>query len=466
MIIENIKKNFIDNNRYLFIIISIIFGLCYLFEVPHGDDAELYLIESGKLVDCYKTALLLTRGSLYSLLTNTFIMYINSGPFYIFIILIMIIMYIMLETLRELFSKGKENENIINIFIICMVCAYPFVDMTSAGWIDTTLSYFMPVTFTFVSLIPIKRIYKNEQIKKYEYVVYLLSLLIAIDNTQAMAFLLVCYLSFAIYYFIKKDNNNYLIIALVLIFIAAYLVLTSPRFSGRVLDEIIRRFPTYGMINFLNKVDLGIFPTIRWIFFGNNIFVYVCLCTLALIIFNKYKNTIYRIISIFPILICAVFRSYINSNLAINAYDFRPIEYGTSLYGLFNLESIYSIYLPIQYAVLCLLLLLITLEILIIADKIEDYIIIFVVLAAGFGTRFVMAFTPTVFASHLRTYIYFAFSIILITIFLFSKNINLINRKYNKFISIVLFVIAVIMLGYFFAYVYNYMGSSLFDLLR
>lgn len=462
----NIKSKFIDNNRYLFVVTSIIFGLCYLFQVPHGDDVNFYVVESGKLIDCFNKSLLLTEGSFYSLLTNTFVMYINNGPFWIFILIMMITMYIMQESMREIFSKGNKNERIINTFIACIICAYPFVDMASAGWIDTSLSYFLPITFTFVALIPIKKIYNNEIIKGYEYFIYIISLLIAIDNTQAVAMLLVCYLSFLIYSFITKKKNTYTYVVLLLIGIFAILAVTSPRFATRTRNEIVRNFPTYAMINFINKLDLGILPTFRWIFFADNFFVFICLLVFSIFIFKKYHNISYRALSILPLVCCIVCRNSINSNLSINAYDLKPIEYGSSNYGLFNVKAVFNDSILWQYIVLCGLLIVMVLEIILLVDELDDLIAICVLLIAGFGTRFAMALTPTVFASQLRTYIYFAFSIIAVTIYIFRINIKLINNKYYKYLEYILIICTILMLGYFFVYVYNYMGSSLFELLR
>lgn len=463
---KNKITKLINNSQLLFAITSILFGLCFLFQVPHGDDIAYYYVESGKIIDCFNKCLQLTRGSIYTLFTNTFIMYVINKPLIVFIVVISITMFIMLNTMRELFSKGNKNENIINLFIICMVCSYSYIDMSSAGWLDTTLSYFMPTTFCFVSLIPIKKILKNETITKLEFIIYLVSILIAIDNVQAMAMLIACYFIFLIYAFATKKKNLFLIIAFIMICASAVLALTSPRFAYRTTTEIIKRYPTIGMTNFVSKIDLGIFPTIRWIFFGDNPFVLICLIIFAILIFISYKNTIYRIISIVPIILSLLFKNYINSNLSINAYDLKPIEFGTSNYGLFNLESVYSNSLLLQYSILCLLITLIIIEIVLLSKDNLQLLIIFTLLASGFGTRFAMAFTPTVFASHLRTYIYFAFSIIAITIYIFANNIDKINSKYYFLLSLFFVILSSMSLMYFFIYVYNYMGESIFNLIK
>lgn len=461
---KKFKKRYIINGRYLFIITSILFGLCYLFEVPHGDDVNFYYVESGKLIDCFNKSLLLTKGSFYSLFTNTYIMYINNKPLFVFILVMMATMFIMQEAMRELFSKNRNNEKIINCFIACAVCSYSFVDMASAGWVDTSMSYFLPVTTTFVSLIPLKKIYKNEKINNLEYFIYIIALFIAIDNTQAMAMLLVCYGSFVIYLLINRKKQLYIFFMFVVIILFAFMALTSPRFSGRVIGETIKRLPTIGKLNFLSKVDLAVFPTIRWIFYGDNFFTILVLIIFIMFIFKKYKTPVYRIISILPLIIILFTRPYINGNLSINAYDLGPIEFGTSNYGLFNVYSVYTIDLSIQYIILCSLIIIVVIEMILLLDNIYDLLITFIILGAGFGTRAAMAFTPTVFASHLRTYIYLGFSIIAATIFIFSKNIVLIDANQKKKLGIVLVIACILMLGYFFVYVYNYMGSSLLDL--
>lgn len=462
---KSFKEKYIDNNRYLFIITSILYGLCFIVEKPHGDDVEYYLIESGLFSDMLDRVLLLTKG-IYTTVTNIYVMYLINRPLWLFILSMIVSMYILLESLRVLFSKGHKHEKYINIFIAFAACTYSFIDFASSGWRNCPTSYFIPLVFLVNALIPIKKVLNNEKFEKYEYVLYLISMYLGADNPQGTFILLFLYTSFTIYLLINKKKEPYIIVLFLFTVLDLILFLTSKRYEGRTFTETYKRFPVIGMVSFLGKVDLGLFGTIRWIFFGDHTSAISILILFAIVMFAKYKNKSLRIISLIPIALCLLFRNMINNNLSLNAYDLLIEEFGSSNYALFNVESVYSINTYIQYVVMFALMALVIYEFYLLTDNVMQFIIIMFILAAGFGSRMMMAFSPTVFASHLRPFIYLAYSIIIVMIMIYRINIDKLSIKTIKIVSYASILVTIANLGYFFLYVYNYLGSSFFDLFK
>lgn len=462
---KSFKEKYIDNKRYLFIITSVLYGLCFIVEKPHGDDVEYYLIESGLFSDMLDRVLMLTKG-IYTTITNIYVIYLINGPLWLFILSMIISMYILLESLRILFSKNHKYEKYINIFIAFAACSYSFIDYASSGWRNCPTSYFIPLAFLVNALIPIKKVLNNEKFEKYEYVLYFISMYLGADNPQGTLILLFLYLSFTIYLLINKKKNPYIIILFLFTVLDLILMLTSKRYEGRTFTETYNRYPVMGMMSFIGKVDLGLFTTIRWIFFGDNVFTISILVLFAIVMFAKYENESLRIISIVPVALCLLFRNMINSNLSLNAYDILIEEFGTSNYALFNVESVYSFNTYIQYIVMFALMALVIYELYLLTDNILQFIIIMFILSAGFGSRMMMAFSPTIFASHLRPFIYLAYMIIIVMIMIYRINIDKLSNKTIKIVSYVSILVAVGNLGYFFLYVYNYLGHSIFDLFR
>ena len=463
--IEKFKKNYIENNRYLFIVTSIMYGLCFLFQKPHGDDVNYYMVESGLLSEIVYKVLLLTKG-IYTTVTNLYVMYIINAPMVLFIVIMMLTMYLLLNSLRELLSKNHKYEWYLNAFIAFSACTYSFVDYASSGWINASTSYFIPTVFIVTSLIPIKRLLKNEPIKKIEYPLFFISTYLGADNPQGTVILLFLYLITVIYMIVNKKINPYIIVLFLLTVFDLLLVFTSKRYEVRTINETVKRFPTMGMFNLISKIELGVFTTIRWIFFGDHTIAFTAMILFSVLLFSKYKNISIRILSLLPLPICFLFKDYINSNLSINAYDLTVTEFGSSNYGLFNLESVFRIDTFIQYIIMCGLMIIIVYEIYLLIDKTEDLIIVMALLAAGFGSRMMMAFTPTVFASHLRPFIYLGYMIIISMIKIYSINIHLLNKKNANSIVILSVIGIIINLSYFFVYVYNYMGHSIFEIFR
>lgn len=464
--INRIKKNYIYNYRFLFIIESILFGLCFVYEVPHGDDITLAALDDVNVVTIFNRVMKSVNGNYASSLTGFLTAFLNNMPRFVFVIAMMITMYILLETLRYLFSKDTEKEKYLNVFILFAALSYSFVDMQSAGWIVTTCCYLVPAVFSIVALIPIKKIIKNELFKPWEYFVSIFAIVFSGNQPQGMALQLICYFAVTIYCLVKKKNNKFIYVCFIITIINALFTFTSGWHLSRGAAEAIKWMPAINMYNLINKLDIGLSSSFGWLFFGDNLFTFFTLATFTFLIFTRYNNTIIRIMSCIPEVLCFLFRKMYMNNMSINAFEIKPKDLGTSNFGLFNLESINSISTYLLFFAICIILILIIVEIYLLIDDYSDLIQILVLLAAGFGSRMALAFTPNVFASAQRTFIYLDFCVIITCIKVYTVNINYINEKVLKIVTILLCLASILPLGYFFAYVYNYRGRSLLELFR
>lgn len=464
--INRIKKNFINNNRYLFIISSILFGLCFVFEHPHGDDVTIAHIENFNFQLIIDRVLTTVKGSYASFYTGVITGIFNNLPRIYFVIFMSIILFIAQEGMRLLFSKNSNKEKYINVFIVFAVLSYSFVDMQSAGWIVTTCCYLVPAAFSLFALLPIKKFLKNEKIEIWEYLVCTFSIILTANQPQGMALLLICYIGVMLFSIINKRINKYVLLCFIIILVNVYFTLTSNWHMSRVAIETAKRMPMINMFNLINKIDIGLSSSFGWLFFGDNPFIIYTLIVFSLLIFIKYKNLLFRVISIIPELLILIFRKSFLTNMSINAFEIRPEELGSSNYGLFNLDSINKASTYFLFFAMCTILIIIIIELVLLTDNNQQLIILLVLLAAGFGSRFALSFTPNVFASQQRTFIYLDFSIIASCICIYSINVKLLSEKFLKYFNYILCFGSLLSLGYFFAYVYNYGGSSLFDLFR
>lgn len=464
--INKVKKNYIDNNRYLFIIASVLFGLCYVYEVPHGDDINASYIENASIKTILDACIKSFKNTYASSIVGSFTAFLTNTPRVYFIVSMMITMYILFESLRSLFSKGSKHEKDLNTFIVFAAVTYSFIDMQSAGWIVTTCCYFVPAVFFVTSLIPIKKVLKNETFKTYEYIIYTFAMLFSGNQPQGMAVQLVSYSAIIIYCIFNKKNNKYIYLCFAITIMNLYFTFTSNWHLSRIAGDVIKRMPTINMYNFINKLDIGLSSSFGWLFFGSNLFLIFTLIVFTFLIFIRYKNKLIRFLSIIPEILCFVSKNSFINNMSINAFEISPIDLGTSNYGLFNLESINNISTYLLYFSMSIILIIIIVEIFLLTDNINDFIQIIVLLSAGFGSRLALAFTPNIFASAQRTFVYLNFTVILTCVYVYTININYINKNCVNFITRILSVCFILPLGYFFVYVYNYRGKSLLETLR
>ena len=461
------KKNYIDNNRYIFIIVSVLFGLCFIVQKTHGDDfGPLHSVMPFSFTNIIKLAFVRSEHTFNRFLAYLVCITINSCPLYVFVITMMIAMYVLLNSLRELFTKNNRYEKYLNVLVAFLVMTYSYSDMASAGWIITSTMHFLIVAFAYLSLIPIKKVYNSEKISTIELIAYIVILIYASNMEQGMAFTFVCYVTSSIYFAFKKRKCKEIYILTCISIMCAFITVISRIGTERSYNEIIKYFPTIGMINVISKIEIGLSSSLYWLFFENHFFTIIVFMIFTLFIFAKYRNIFYRTLSILPEAMIIFLKGYMSSNISVNAFEIKPIELGTSNFGLINLISINNISTYVQYFIYTLLITITIVEIYLLVDKFEDFLLITVLLIGGFGSRMAIALTPNVFISHFRTCIYFAFSIIVIGIKIYQINIDKISDKFNKYLNYAYLLGTCMMLLYTFVYIYNYMGSSLFELLK
>ncbi|MEW9937948.1 DUF6056 family protein [Clostridium butyricum] len=331
-----------------------------------------------------------------------------------------------------------EDENKKNWIISLFILIYPFAYMASAGWMATTVNYLWPLSLGIFSLIPIRKIINNNRIAWYEAILYILATIFVTNLEQAVMFIPI-YSFYLIYFWIKKNRKYNWILLLQVILSAINLIykLTCPGSQVRTESEIITWFPDYNMLSFIDKIKLGLTSTAgQYITTTNTIFLIITF-SIMYIIWKKYEDTLYRWISAIPFAIGVImgllndkiiemfpfmeniFKKQIqgiNDFIEINAYNFEYIQYYFTI--------IVSI-IVFGLIVLCIYLIFEN------SFKTINYIGAFLL---AFASRMIMSFSPTIYASSLRTYIFLDFIFIILGIVIYLEIDKLLtSKKKNEF---------------------------------
>ncbi|NFO13793.1 hypothetical protein FDB34_06155 [Clostridium botulinum] len=346
------------------------------------------------------------------------------------------IIVLLAYSLSKLIDYEEENKKnwIISLFILI----YPFAYMASAGWMATTINYLWPLSLGIFSLIPIKKIINKNRIEWYESIFYILAT-IFVTNLEQAVIIIPIYLFYLIYFWVKKNRKYNWILILQIILSCTNLIykLTCPGSRARTESEIITWFPDYNMLSFIDKIKLGLTSTVgQYITTTNTIFL-ITTFGVMYIIWNKYEDNLYRGISSIPFTIAVIlgvlndkiiemfpfmengFKKQIqgiNDFIEINAYNFEYIQY--------YLTIIVSI-VVFGLIVLCIYLIFEN------SFKTINYIGAFLL---AFASRMIMSFSPTIYASSLRTYIFLDFIFIILGIVIYLQMDKLLMpKKRNHF---------------------------------
>lgn len=307
-----------------------------------------------------------------------------------------------------------KNIKFKNWLIFALVILYSFTDMSSAGWIATTLNYIWPFSFGLYILTAIKKYKNNIKIKWYEYILYTLATVYAANEEQMNVVLFCALLMCGIYFGVNKKPAVFLWFLEAITIAELIFILTCPGNAARAVAEV-HWMPDYPMLSLVDKVYLAFAETVN-VFLQSNNYIFIIFCSiLCFCMFLKTKNIWHRFVAAIPVCIILVhsFLGISPGSGRLGIFADRAVAIDASNY--FNL----SLYVPI--IIYILLIACIMLSIFVLYDLTLDFLINIIVLGIGLATRIIMGFSPTLYASSNRTFIYLYMAFIFCTIFMVYK---------------------------------------------
>jgi len=381
------------------------------------------------------------------LIIEFIMMGILTTSFMIWRILDSLMIGLLAFVLSKMFNYEKSAIN--NWLIVLFMLMYNWIDMSSAGWVATTLNYNWPLTFGLLSLIAVKKIVENKKIKWYEYIIYVLAGLYASNEEQMCIILIpICIVSIIYLLYFKKKNIKDICFIFIQVMISSGLLifmLTGPGNKLRKEYEIGACFPNYLMQTFTDKIRLGITATMsKYIATPNLVFGFISFLILILVL-KKHKNMLYRWIASIPFLtvmilgfgkdiIVNIFPGFAKlTNMPVNGMsDFVNI----TVYNFYDLRY----YIPLVLSCITLGCILISIY-LIWGNSLKSFILIFIVIL-GFASRIALAFSPTLYVSNYRTFIFFEYSIIIVGICVLENLNSILEKSKMKIILNILILLA------------------------
>lgn len=349
---------------------------------------------------------------------------------YLWILLEALMVTLVGYSISKLFVKDNKKEN--HIMLVSMILIYPYTIMHQAGWAATTINYMWPLATCLFALIPIKKIWYGEKIRLWEYPLYSISLLFAGNHEQASSILVCTYVLFTIIMIVRdKKVKPYMIVQSVLAICSIIFILTCPGNYVRQQEEM-RRFIDFGMLTFLDKFVLGFTSTFGQILANQNIVYTLLTSLLAIYVFSNYKEKLYRVISLIPVVSMLVFGHF--SSITFDIFPNLEIFYEllTTKDVLLTVANCNKLYYTFPIIFTFINFICIGMSLLLLTKKCKNNIAVLIYLA-GLASRIIMGFSPTVFVSKTRTMIFFDFAMIIISFLIWQE----LNKKKTKGINYV-----------------------------
>lgn len=297
---------------------------------------------------------------------------------------------------------------------------FSFIDLGGTGFIAVTVTYLWPLAFGLYAMIPLKKVLSGEKVKSWQYLAAVPALVFAVNEELIAGVCLAVFGICVVWMLTKRRRDWYPYTAFLITAASLIFTMTCPGNANRKAAEIANYYEGYETFSVIDKVRMGYYSAGHFLLTNSNWIFLICMLILVLLIFRKYQNRKYRLVSLIPLLIGLFLGPFgFLTNLVSSA--FTRIPDGGTLYG--NAAEFGTVFVKRE---LFLLLLITVAGVSVLCslywafeDKKKSVLCMLIILL-GFATRGVMGFSPTVWISGERTYFYLSFSLMFLGYILFD----------------------------------------------
>jgi len=409
---EKIKEVF-KNGRGIIFALFIIELVLVLFVTPNKFDDKVFLESvTNTSIGSYVFPRYYTWTS-RTLIEYTLCFVLKTSK-YLWILIQGLMMALAGYSISKLFIKEENKNN--TIILLFLILLYPMNVMASAGWAATTVNYMWPLAACLYALIPIRKVWDGERIKPWQYPLYILAMIFACNQEQTCAILLGSYLIFTIASIVKnKKVHPMMLIQLIIAISSIVFILTCPGNYARNESEVIDNFKDMQTLTMLDKIGLGFTSMTGSIFSKGDLPFLMMTFVLFTFVCLNYKETLYRVVAGIPF--AAILISFYGYNIFSRFFPFitsffEKLKVKGVLLTAANCNNLFNV-LPIAFSFIIFVCLVLTIALL--SKELKKNIALLVFLA-GYSSRLIMGFSPTVFASSERTMIFLDFAMIIVTL--------------------------------------------------
>ncbi len=395
---------YIIRNEYLplwiFAGIQLIYHIC-MSEPPESDAAWFF----SKQLDTYTLKdYLETRYAVWSsrLLIEAVLVFVAKSMLW-WRILDFIFWVFLAWAITGLFPEEKRE--LAGYLTVGFLCLYPVWDLKTAGWIATGVNYTWPLALGIFSLHGAARACSGKKTPVYLWVLYGLSALYGANMEQMCAVLLAVNCGVLFYCILqKKPPRLYgsVIVGTLAVFAEFVFIVTCPGNEARKSQEIISWMPNFESYHFLDKASMGFMDTMRHLLTSGNLLFLCYLILLAVFVFLKAKQTAFRAAAVFPVFVTVWISWFPNAVKANFPAFWKLVDKGDFICGSnYHMAANYIPVVLFLCVVGCMLLSLTA-----VCESLTELLAQLYLLALGLATRVVMGFTPTIYVSQERTFLF------------------------------------------------------------
>lgn len=300
-------------------------------------------------------------------------------------------------------------------FTLAMLLIYPITEMSSAGWTATWMNYYWPLTAMLIAAVSLDKLYHGQRISLAEATLYLICELYGTNfEILSVVYLgILCYVTFCMIYYRKECHKK----GFTCVFIGfQYLIsvgnlaysMVCPGNWNRYTQETERWFKSFPLLTPFDKLALGINDTFDKMTNGNLIFLCFSLVLLFCVATLQIKSQALVAAATLPVGL-VVIRTLLKPITEICFPDFKSMLDSISYLDGTNYMNPRT-YIP--FVIFVAIIVSICVCFLQCFEELHQGVFLCVIFLLGVLSRVTMGFSPTVYASGQRTFLFLDFALI------------------------------------------------------
>ena len=299
------------------------------------------------------------------------------------------------------------------VYTVILLCT-DWLAFKPAGWGATTVNYLWPLAASMPMFIIAKKINNNLPISKKAMAFSFLLLAFAINQEQVAAWLFGLSLSFLLYRLAKNHrltkNDIYIIDSVLICAAALVFTLSCPGNVHRFTAEVGNWFPQYPSLSLFEKLQLGILTIFTYYFSLRVNVVIVPLCIMLTVALRAKSKRLF------------ILQVILDAFILLNAvlWGVTKGKWLLANNRLPQFAGFSKIVVLCECAVLLIVAIAFLCQIIAAFSAKSKGLYNAFFLIAGFCSAFIIAFSPTVYASGSRCYLFLSYTIFFVVFNLMS----------------------------------------------
>lgn len=347
-------------------------------------------------------------------LTDVFANFFYRFPIIVWKVFDTVVYLLIARIIAKTFTEDTWQDAVT---VCLLIGLFPFWYLSTAGWVATSTNYLYPMLCLLAVASFVKRVSQGKRVRVFQCILAGCATVYATNQDQAAMILiggLLLYLLYAVV--VKADRKTIRCVSACLGFavISYGVMFLLPGHINRMnsTTELNRWLPEYVEWSLPKKIYKGYTSTVANLFF-HNVKLFDLFCLLVLLLSATNAKIANRIIGGVP------FASVIGIHL-LGGKNF--VVYPSYAGGMPELAGVSSgwqgiaILLLTVFAVLCIFYTVFACT----ANRQNRWLLL-LLLGLASGSRIMMGFSPTIYASHARTFTYFIYALILCNLIVFKE---------------------------------------------